>query len=184
MSQSQSKDPGGERVSKTRMKQQMAELQDLGSELVELSSGTLKQMELPEDLLAAVLECKRLTAHGAIARQKQYIGRLMRDVDPEPIQKRLAVMRGESAEHTGWLHLLERWRERLMEDDALLASFVADHPGADVQQLRTMIRNARKEKQDNKPPKSYRALFQALKELIPEPGQPRYTEAAAREDEE
>lgn len=182
MSQSQNHDTGGEPLSKTRKKQQMAELQDLGSQLVEISSGTLKQMELPEDLLAAVLECKRLTAHGAIARQKQYIGRLMRDIDPEPIQKRLAIMRGESAEHTGWLHLLERWRERLMENDALIATFVSDYPVADVQQLRTLIRNARKEKQESKPPKSYRALFQALKELIPEPGQP-HNHAAHDEDD-
>lgn len=170
-------------VSKTRKKQEMNALQDLGSELLELSADTLKHMDLPEDLLAALLEGKRLTAHGAIARHKQYIGKIMRHVDPEPIQQRLDIIRGDSAEHNAWLHLIERWRERLLADDTLLSTFVSDYPAADVQQMRTLIRTARKERQENKPPKCYRALFQSIKELIPEPGKPRPA-PTADEDEQ
>lgn len=169
-------------VSKTQKKQEMNDLQDLGTELLELSADTLKHMDLPEDLLAALLEGKRITAHGAIARHKQYIGKIMRHVDTEPIQQRLDIIRGDSAEHNAWLHLIERWRERLMTDDGLLSEFVKDFPEADVQQMRTYIRNARKEKQENKPPKSYRALFQSIKSLIPEPGKPRA--AASDKDDE
>lgn len=73
----------------------MDALQDMGQELTELSKDTLKKLTLPDDLRAAVLECKRLTAHGAIRRQRQYIGRIMRSVDPEPIQAQLAALRGE-----------------------------------------------------------------------------------------
>jgi ribosome-associated protein len=169
-------------VSKTRKKQEMNALQDLGSELLELSADTLKRMELPEDLLAALLEGKRLTAHGAIARHKQYIGKIMRHVDPEPIQQRLDIIRGDSAEHNAWLHLVERWRERLLSDDTMLSTFVSDFPEADIQQLRTLIRTARKEKQESKPPKCYRLLFQAIKELIPEPGKSRQSDQ--KDDEE
>lgn len=159
-------------ISKSQKKRDVEARQDLGEELVKLSIDTLKKFDLPEDLFQAIRDCKRFTAHGAIKRQKQYIGKLMRDVDPEPIEKHLSIVRGESNEHNAWLHLLERWRERLMSDDAMLSTFIADFPGADAQQLRTLIRNARREKQDNKPPKSYRALFQAMKDAIPEPGQP------------
>ncbi|AXK40215.1 ribosome biogenesis factor YjgA [Crenobacter cavernae] len=162
-----------EPISKSQRKRDVEARQDLGEELVNLSVDTLKKMNLPEDLFQAIRDCKRFTAHGAIKRQKQYIGKLMRDVDPEPIEKHLSVLKGESNEHNAWLHLLERWRERLLTDDAMLPTFLADFPGADVQLLRTLIRNARKEKLENKPPKSSRTLFQAMKEVIPEPGVPK-----------
>ena len=165
-------DSADQEFSKTRRKKEMIALQELGEELLQLSNDRLKHMSLPENLLEALREYKRIPSHGAGNRQEQYIGKLMRDIDPEPIRQQLAVIRGESAEHTGWLHLLERWRERLMSDDKLLATFIADYPESDAQYLRTLIRNARKEQQDNKPPKSFRLLFQALKEIIPEPGKP------------
>ena len=168
MTHYQNDSPDDGYVSKSQRKRDMDALQDLGRELVELSKDTLKKMQLPEDLLTAILDYKRFTAHGALRRQLQYIGKLMRDVDPEPIQQYLLILKGESSEHIAWQHLLERWRERLMEDDKMLASFVSDFPAADPQQLRTLIRNARKEKQDNKPPKSFRLLYQAIKDVIPE----------------
>ncbi|WP_137939102.1 ribosome biogenesis factor YjgA [Chitinivorax sp. B] len=161
-----------EPISKTRRKQDMQDLQDLGAALVKLSKDQLKQLDLPEKLRDAVKEAQRLTAHGAIRRQLQYIGKIMREVDPVPIQAYLDRLSGESAEHTAWLHQLERLRDRLMASDEALQTLLAQHPQLDVQQMRTMIRNARKEREENKPPKHFRALFQTLRELIPEPALP------------
>ena len=154
-----------ERPSKTRQKKAMHELRDLGAELVELSAGQLKRIDLPEDILAAVRECQKITAHGAHRRQLQYLGKLMRGVDDAPIRAGLAVIRGESAAETARLHRLERMRTRLLEDEAALADVAAIWPGADLQQLRQLRRNAVKEQDTNKPPKSFRAIFQVLQEL-------------------
>ncbi|BEV70838.1 MULTISPECIES: ribosome biogenesis factor YjgA [unclassified Paludibacterium] len=164
--------PDEEFVSKTQRKKQMDALQDLGRELLEVPNDKLKKLDLPEDLLTALLDYKRISAFGAKKRQEQYIGKLMRDIDPEPIRAHLAVRKGESAAHTGWLHQVERWRERLLEDDKTLPVFINEFPQADIQQLRNLIRNARKEKQEAKPPKHFRQLFQAIKEIIPEPAIP------------
>jgi ribosome-associated protein len=164
--------PEEEFVSKTQRKKQMDALQDLGRELIDLPNDQLKKIKLPEDLLTAIVEYKRITSNGARRRQAQYIGRLMREIDPDPIRAYLAVSKGESAAHTGWLHRVERWRERLLEDDTALPLFIDEHPQADVQQLRTLIRNARKERQEARPPKHFRQLFQAIKDIIPEPALP------------
>jgi ribosome-associated protein len=168
--------PDDEFVSKTQRKKMMDSLQDLGRDLVDLSKDTLKKMQLDEKLLLAILEYKRITSHSAKKRQEQYIGKLMRDIDAEPIRAALAAMKGESAEHTGWLHQIERWREKLIAEDDALPQFLDAFPESDVQQLRTLIRNARKEKLEARPPKFFRQLFQEIKEIIPEPGVPRTTE--------
>ncbi len=169
--------------SKSQLKRDMDELQDLGSQLGELSRDTLKRLDLPEDLLAALLEYKRLTAHGALRRQRQYIGRVMRSVDPEPIRAQLAAMRGESNRHNSWLHGLERQRDRMLNDDKTLADFIAQHPGCDVQALRTLVRNAKKEQAEQKPPKAFRQLFQMLKELHPEPPLVNYKQEQDADDD-
>lgn len=154
-------------ISKTKRKRAMDALQDLGAELVELSNDQLKQLDLPDALLIAVKDAKKLTnARGAQKRQLQYIGRLMRDVDPEPIQAKMDEWNGVSKEATIKLHLLERWRERLLENESALGEFLSAHPDVDVQYLRTLIRNAHKEREANKPPKSSRALFKLLREII------------------
>ncbi len=156
---------GNERPSKTRQKKAMHELRDLGAELVELSAGQLKRIDLPEDILAAVRECQKITAHGAHRRQLQYLGKLMRSADDAPIRAGLALIRGESAAETARLHRLERMRARLLEDEAALSAIAATWPGADLQQLRQLRRNALKEQEAGKPPKSFRAIFQALQEV-------------------
>ena len=155
---------GNERPSKTRQKKAMHELRDLGAELVELSAGQLKRIDLPEDILAAVRECQKITAHGAHRRQLQYLGKLMRSADDAPIRAGLALIRGESAAETARLHRLERMRARLLEDEAALSAIAATWPGADLQQLRQLRRNALKEQEAGKPPKSFRAIFQSLQE--------------------
>ncbi|MEW6312714.1 MAG: ribosome biogenesis factor YjgA [Pseudomonadota bacterium] len=157
------------RPSKSQRKREVEALQDLGTELTRLSVDQLRQIELPEDLRNAVLEAKRITKNGAIRRQMQYIGKLMRNVDPAPIQASLDAWRGVSHTHNAWLHGLERWRERLLADEAALTELAQAHPGANLQRLRTLIRNARQERAAASPPKHFRELFQALRELIPEP---------------
>jgi ribosome-associated protein len=152
-------------VSKTRRKQEMHELQALGAALVELPEGQLRAIELAPELRQAVLEARRITSHEARRRQLQYIGRLMRDVDPAPIRARLEALEGSSAEATARHRRLEQLRERLLADDQALTDYVAAHPGADAQELRTLIRNARREQKDGRPPRAFRELFRTLKSL-------------------
>lgn len=151
-------------VSKSQRKREMTALQDMGAELVKLPRGRLEKLDLPEPLFNALLEAQRLTSHGAIRRQMQYIGKLMRGVESEPIAEQLAAIRGESATAKAQFHALERWRERLIEDDQALTAWLSEHPDADVQQLRQLIRNARREAAEGKPPKSSRALFRLLRD--------------------
>lgn len=153
------------RPSKTKQKEAMHELRDLGAELVELSVGQLKRIKLPENIYDAVRECQKITAHGARRRQVAYLGKLMRGVDDEPIRAGLAMLRGESSAETARLHRLERFRVRLLEDEAVLAEIAALWPSVDLQHLRTLRRNALKEQENNKPPKNFRAIFQVLQEL-------------------
>ncbi len=155
-------------LSKTKIKQQMHDLQAVGEELAGLANDKLAELDLPENLLDALRELKRISKFGAQKRQRQYIGRLMREVDAGPIIAKLEAWKGVSREHNAWLHQLEGWRERLLENEDALTEFLAAHPGADAQRLRSLIRNAHKEKELNKPPKSYREIFQALREIIPE----------------
>jgi len=154
--------------SKTKIKKQMHDLQDIGEQLVALSKDQLKEVALPDSLRNAVLEAKRLTKFGAIKRQMQYIGKLMRDVESEPICAKLDVWNGKSNQHIAYLHRIERWRDRLLGDDKALTELLADYPEADAQRLRTLIRNAIKEKELLKPPKNFREIFQALREILPE----------------
>lgn len=154
--------------SKTQVKKQMHDLQELGAELAALGKDQLKQLDLPEKLLDAIHEMHRISKFGAQRRQLQYIGRLMRDIeDTAPIVAKLNAWKGVSQQHTAHLHLLERWRDRLVENEDALTDLMAVHPDIDVQRLRTLIRNARKEKLAGKPPKNYREIFQLLREAIP-----------------
>ena len=155
--------------SKTKIKRQMLDLQDIGAELVELGKDQLAQLDLPETLRDAIREMHRISKFGARSRQMQYIGKLMRGVDPAPIIAKLNAWKGYSQQHTAHLHQLERWRDRLLESDGALTELLATYPQTDVQHLRTLIRNAKKEQEAGKPPKNYREIFQVLKEVIPEP---------------
>ncbi len=154
-----------ESVSKTRRKQEMHELQALGAALVELPETQIRSLALDEGLRAAVLEAKRISSHEARRRQLQYIGRLMRDVDPAPIRARLEALEGTSAEAAARHRRLEQLRERLLADDAALTDLLAAHPGADAQALRTLIRNARREQKEGRPPRAFRELFRTLKAM-------------------
>ena len=151
-------------ISKTQRKKEMLELQSLGAALVDLPQIHLDAISLPENLKGAVLEARRIKTHEGKRRQMQYIGRLMRDVDPAPIRAELEAFTRSSAQSAAAHRRLEAWRERLLADDEALTEFAAEHPGTDLQALRTLIRNSRKEKIEAKPPHSYRELFRFIKE--------------------
>ena len=153
-------------LSKTRRKQAMDDLQTLGEELVALSTDRVKKIDIPDFLRDAVREAQRMTRHDeAKRRQMQYIGKLMRNVDPEPIRAALALVRGESAGETAKLHRLERLRTELLADEKVLHEIATLYPAVDLQYLRSLRRSALKEQEQNKPPRCYRAIFQFLKEL-------------------
>ena len=153
-------------LSKTRRKQAMEDLQTLGEALVELSAERVKRLDIPDDLREAISEAQRMTRHDeARRRQMQFIGRLMRDVEAEPIRAELARVRGESAEETARLHRLEKLRDDLLADEKLLHEIAVRYPGADLQHLRALRRAALKEQHENRPPRSYRAIFQLFKTL-------------------
>ena len=152
--------------SKTQRKQQMEALQTLGEELVALSAERVRKIALPDELRDAVREAQRLTRpDDARRRQMQYIGKLMRSVEVDPIRAALAQVRGESAQETARLHRLEQMRADLLADEQTLGEIVARYPAADLQQLRSLRRAALKEQQLAKPPRSYRAIFQMIKAL-------------------
>lgn len=150
-------------VSKTAKKKEMNALQDLGMALTKLSDQTLRKIELPEDLLQAIKDYKKITSNGATKRQAQFIGRLMRDINPEPIRDFLAKLSGDNQAHNAFLQRVEQMRKRLLENDEVLTQFISDYPHADASMLRTLIRNTRKEQEQNKPPKNFRALYQEIK---------------------
>lgn len=153
-----------ETLSKTRKKAQMHALQKLGTELVDLSKERLASMQLPETLAEAIREAQRITAHEGRRRQMQYIGRLMRDIDPAPIQERLDAWRGQSKTEVARQHGMERLRDKLIANDSALTEFAQKHPGVDLQALRNLIRNARKEAAEGRAPKSYREIFKVIRD--------------------
>ncbi len=155
-------------ISRTQRKMQVLALQDLGVELVALNEEQLATIELPEALRDAVRETRRITRFEARRRQIQYIGKLMRGVDPEPIRAALDAWRAQSRSHTALLKRTEQWRERLLAEPGALAELLTRYPHADAQRLRVLIRNTLREREAGKPPRSFRALFQALRALLEE----------------
>jgi ribosome-associated protein len=154
-------------VSRSEKKRQVEALQKLGTALVDLAPAQLEALALPEELVSAVRDAQRITSHEARRRQMQFIGKVMRKVDPEPVRAALAQIAGQSAAARARQQRLEQWRERLIADDGALTQFAGEHAGADLQSLRTLIRNARKEIAEQKPPKAQRELFRVLRGCLP-----------------
>jgi ribosome-associated protein len=161
-------DEEADRPSKTRRKKEMHELQDLGERLVELNAAQLDEIGLPASLRTAVDDARRFTKHEARRRQMQYIGRLMRDTDPQAIREKLKIWDGVSQEHTARQHRIERWRERLMEEESALGELAREHPGIDTQHLRSLVRSAREERTAGRAPKNFRELFRVLRAALDE----------------
>ena len=155
-------------ISKTKLKAEADAQQALGVRLCALSKEKLIKLDLPEALLEAVLENKKITANGAMRRHKQYLGRLMRDIDTAPIEEQLAKWDGKHTAENAYFHGLERWRDRMISDANVLTELITQYPQTDpqdIQQLRTLIRNAQKELLAGKPPKSSREIFKMLRTI-------------------
>jgi ribosome-associated protein len=159
-------DPSDLPPSKSQLKRDAHALQQLGVDLLDIPESEWLKLELPEELISALKETKRIHSRGARKRQLQFVGKLMRDIDPEPIQHYFEQLRLKARQQAQMHHELENWRDRMIEEgDPAVETFVEHHPGADRQHLRQLIRQAKKEQAQNKPPKSSRALFRYIREL-------------------
>jgi ribosome-associated protein len=159
-------DAAYDRPSKSQLKREMHALQELGEALIALPKDALKRMPMPEVLDDAVREARRITDHEGKRRQLQYVGKVMRSLTEDEIgalKTALDTHRGVNKAETARLHWIERTREQLLDNDDALTAFIQKHPGVDAQEGRTLIRNARRERQQQKPPRYYRELFQWIK---------------------
>jgi len=161
-----------DRPSKSELKRQSDALQKLGEQLIEAPRDRVKRVPMPDNLRDAILMCQTITNHEGKRRQVQFVGKLMRSLDEEEvgvIQRTIESWKGTSKAEAAALHALERRRDKLLADDKALTQLLEEHPQLDVQHLRALIRNARKEQAENKPPKAYREIFQILKDLAKQP---------------
>jgi ribosome-associated protein len=162
--------PGGfDAPSKTRLKQQSHELQKLGMALAELSDARLARLALPERLLDALTQYRDTRSHEGRRRQLQYVGKLMREVDAEPLREAVAEAKLGSARETLLLHETERWRDALLADDEALTRWMQAHAECDAQRLRSLVRAARRESAlpaEQRNPRSLRELFQFIRPLL------------------
>lgn len=156
-------------LSKTRRKSEMHELQTLGETLVRLSGPRLSELGLPERLFDAIEQARAITKHEARRRQMQYIGRLMREVDPDPIRSRLVQWGAAPAAEKARLATVERWRERLLTEPAALDQLCTAFPHADRARLSTLVARVQGERARAAPPHAYRELFRALNTLLSTP---------------
>ena len=153
--------------SKSQVKREMHELQKLGEELVALSAAARAKLPLDDELQDALQLADKLgSKREALRRHIQFIGRLMRTRDIEPIEQALAVIRNTNQAATRQFHKVEHWRDKLLADNDAVTEFIAAYPEVDVQQLRQLIRNAKKEQEKQQPQKYFRELFQLIKPLI------------------
>ena len=159
-----------DRPSKTQRKKASHELQDLGEALVALPDDRLASLAIPEPLRDAVREHRRTRTHEGRRRQMQYIGKLMRGADVEPIRQAVTDMQLGRAKDALALHEAERWRTELIASDDNLTRFMQQHASADVQHLRNLIRNARKDAAlvpEKRSGRAYRELFQFIRAAAP-----------------
>ena len=166
--QSNEFEPEYDRPSKSELKRQSNELQKLGEQLVDAPRDRVKRVPMPDDVRDVILETQTITNHEGRRRALQFVGKKMRTLDEEEvaaIQRAIDSWKGASKAETASLHALERRREKLLSDDKALTALLEENPELDVQHLRTLIRNARKEVAESKPPKAYREIFQILKDL-------------------
>lgn len=157
-----------DRPSKSQLKRESTALQKLGETLVNAARDRVKRIPMPEDVQEAILICQQISDHEGRRRQLQYVGKKMRTLTEEEvsvIQTAVDGWRGTSRAEAAALHAIERQRDRMLEDDSVITELRARHPELDIQHLRTLVRNARKEQAEKKPPKAYREIFQLLKSL-------------------
>lgn len=139
---------GTQDASRTELKRESDELQELGKELLTLRTDLFNRLGLPDKLAEALAEARRITNFEGKRRQMQFVGKLMRKLEPEQVQAvrdALDEQRSGSAKEKLALHQAEQWRDRLIAEDGAQAEWIAQYPGTDIQQLRALIRQARKD---------------------------------------
>lgn len=154
--------------SRSDIKRAAQAVTDLGEKITQMSEDQIKKLGLPQHFTEAVLLYKKIGKGPALKRQKAYLGKILRQDEPliVEIKDKLAAIELKEKQQNAHFHRLEQWRDRLVEEgDAALNEFLSRYPQADRQQLRQWIRNAQKEQQQDKPPKSSREIFQYLKSL-------------------
>ena len=158
-------DDADARPSKSALKRQSHDLQALGLEVAELPEQRLAATPMPDGLREAILEYRRTKSHEGRRRQLQYVGKLMRSADEAVLREAVAAARLGSARETLALHEAERWRAELIADDAALTRWMQQHPDSDAQQLRSLVRAARRDAvvPEARQPRSHRELFQFVK---------------------
>ena len=158
------------RPSKTRLKQQSQDLQVLGVAVSELSNDRLAAIDMPDTLRDAIDQFRRTKSFEGRRRQMQYVGKLMRSADEEALREAVAAFKLGSAKDTLALHNAERWRAELIADDEALTRWMLEHPDTDTQQLRSLVRAARRDgaslATDGRQPRSHRDLFQFIKPML------------------
>lgn len=158
-----------ERPSKTQLKKAMHELQELGEALAALAEDRLERISMPEPLRDAVRELKRTRSHEGRRRQLQYVGKLMRNAEVEPIREAVAAAQLGRAKDTLTLHRAERWRAELIESDEALTRWMDAYASSDVQALRSLIRAARKDAAaapEQRSGRAFRELFQFVRQAL------------------
>lgn len=156
--------------SKSQRKRELHALKDLGIRLLEFSDDSLRQLDIPEKLLEALLTAKRITSNVARKRQLGYIGKLMKEIDIEPVRAAVEAREHQHLTTTREFHLLESLRDRLLQEgDAALPGVLAQFPRADRAHLRKLVRQARNEAETRQPPRASRLLFRYLRQLQDEP---------------
>jgi ribosome-associated protein len=161
-----SKDGAEPPVSKTRRKHAMLALQDLGETLATLSPARLAALALPERLGEAIATARKLTRHEARRRQMQFVGRLMRDIDPAPIEAQLANWAAAPNREKARIASVERWRARLLETPGALDELCGRYPRTDRPRLAALLARATQERARGAPPHAFRELFRELNALL------------------
>jgi ribosome-associated protein len=182
-------DPFGGRPSKSALKRMSHDLQALGKQLLEMPDARLNDIEMPERLRDALANYKSTRSFEGKRRQLQFIGKVMREVDAEPLREAVAEFQLGHARNALELHQAERWRtELLSEDKDVVTRWVAEHPDTDVQQLRALVRNARKDQAaapEKRNGRAYRELFQFIKHaMMADAGEPPTPSMSSDADDE
>ena len=161
------KDEDDDWVSKSQRKRECDDVQELSDKLVTISIDELTHIVMDDVLRSAIEEAHRIKSHGALKRQKHYIAKLMRSIEIEPISRQLQNILHKDDIHGAVFKRLERWRDSIIENgDKGIQNFLTEYPSADRLHLRQLLRNCKKEKENNKPPAAFRQIFKYIREVV------------------
>lgn len=152
--------------SKSQLKRDAQALIKLGEQLISLDEKQLRQLSLPDNIRDATIAARKIRQHGARKRQLLFLGKLLRKTNSSEIAQQLATLNTQTKQQARAFHQLEQWRDKLLADDQALTALLNEYPAIDGQHIRQLIRTARKEQQQNKPPSTARTLFRYLRSMM------------------